>query len=159
MTSDYRLFCGQREECANNDECARESKANALRFLDDIMRMRTNPDLTSLAAYLDAKLPECGYDDARLLAALRKDMRKYQKRVIEGFPAARSLCPIFTWVSIPVAMYGLGAGNGLLEATATGLVALSEAVGLSLDSLTEKYRWTTVVAKNTDYSQLAKYDL
>ena len=152
---DYRLFCGVRDDCANSDECAKNSKANTLRLVDDVLRLRDSPELVSLAKYVDAKLPEVGYDDSRLLTAMRVDLRRMQKKVLDTVPRLQSVSRFALYASLPAYLAAVAGKPGLLTIAPPALVAFSRALGSYADKMEEQYRWTAAISETIDYEALA----
>lgn len=152
---DYRLFCGVRDDCANSDECARKSKANTLRLVDDVLRLRESRELVSLAQYVDAKLPEVGYDESRLLSAMRVDLRRMQMKVLDTVPRLQSVSRFALYASLPAYLAAVAGKPGLLTIAPPALVAFSRALGSYADKMEEEYRWTAAISESVDYEALA----
>ncbi|MGB4440977.1 MAG: hypothetical protein WBJ62_01985 [Coriobacteriia bacterium] len=152
---DYRVFCGVRDTCVHGCECDKDAKANTLRLVDDILKLRDSPDLKSLARYVDQKLPEVGYDDTALLSAMRADLRKMQKRILDVVPRVQSVSRLALYASIPAYLAAIGGKPGLLTLAPPALVAFSRALGSYGEKIEKEYRWTAAIGEHVDYEALA----
>lgn len=152
LEADYHILCNpsRRDSCAKARECGATSKTNALRAVDFILRGRDNKELRALANHLDLLEAEVGPDEARILAALQRDVRRYQRNVVDAFPRIRNWCGVTQELSGRMSLCGKDTGNALLQVGGAALATIAQATEVTVDHLTRKQSWLSTLATKVD---------